>query len=187
MTRRERPSLDRLLDLSKKHLTTDNPELLTLKGHVLVEVALAHLLAERLESHETDLPGLTFAELARVALAGLAGPTADRLRNATVLLNNLRNDLAHELEAATLDDRMRDIASIGYSALGMQFNWRVSEAERVNRYMLGVAWIVGNLEGVTRWIRQQRVSTYEPPEQTSTSPGPRPYRPARSCSARIAT
>jgi hypothetical protein len=81
----------------QKVLNSSDPGVLLLRGHGLVEAALATLLQGRLrvEPHELELDS-NFERLARLALAGsrYAG-----LRKSVLALNAMRNKYAHELDA----------------------------------------------------------------------------------------
>lgn len=161
MSKQGRPPLDELFDLAGAHLDTDNAELITLKGHVLAEVALAHLLATRLGADERVLPPMRFEALMAVAFAGLTGPMVERAQAAVGNLNALRNDLAHRLHSDVRQDRMRDIASVGAAGLkaaGIKtpfadFSWNVPEDERIRRYRLGVDWILAALHTIASSVQ----------------------------------
>ena len=85
------------------------------------------------------------------------------MRAAIARLNNLRNDLAHQIDSKGMLNSMRDIASLGATGLRAagvpvaNFKWKVSDFERVNHYRLGVAWIIATLETAARKFRDVKV------------------------------
>lgn len=75
----------------------DDLELLTLKIHVVVEDALQHLLAHRLDIDEKQMKKirLRFQFLVTLALGGLDAP--EQLRPALLALDDARNFAAHRI------------------------------------------------------------------------------------------
>jgi hypothetical protein len=77
----------------------DQYDLLILRHHALLEVALEDLLSVRLMCAPPELGELTFARLARLALAGMG----KQLQQAVLQLNTLRNYAAHDVSASELE------------------------------------------------------------------------------------
>lgn len=78
-------------------------DLMTLRCHALLEVALADLLAARLLINSEDISNLNFDRLARISLAGFP----DRVLSAVVGVNRIRNYVAHDLAAEDLEHRIK--------------------------------------------------------------------------------
>lgn len=77
-------------------------DLVTLRAHALVELALKDLLAIRLGVESSAIPDLTFARLTELALAGM--PKA--LTDVVLHFNRLRNYVAHHIHAHGLDAKI---------------------------------------------------------------------------------
>jgi len=93
-------------------------DLLVLRGHALVEAFLWELLAERLAVHESDLPALTFDRLARLATSG------DRyapIREHLLLLNEIRNGIAHRFEPSRHRLQLEHFVRRGFSTMDARF------------------------------------------------------------------
>jgi hypothetical protein len=73
--------------------TFRDPEMLLLKGHLIVERLLVAAVARRLGCDEIAVPRLSFATLIDFVL------TDDDERRRTIWFNDLRNSLAHEFDA----------------------------------------------------------------------------------------
>lgn len=69
-------------------------ELVTLKAHVLTEVALGRVVAARLTAPVESLPRLKFSHLARLAFAGAEDTPG--LAALVRTLDDLRNSYAHD-------------------------------------------------------------------------------------------
>lgn len=83
-------------------------ELMVLKCHMLIEAQMYRVLAYRLDVAEENLPPLQYFQLSKLALCG--EEFKDSL--VTVLaLNDLRNQLGHELEAEKLNIAYKAFAS----------------------------------------------------------------------------
>jgi hypothetical protein len=91
-------ALDRLADR----------ELMTLKGHLLLEVSLRRLLAVRLGAAEEDVPRLSFPSMVRLVAAGANPEQALPMERHALLLNQIRNDIAHRLSPRDQLARMRE-------------------------------------------------------------------------------
>jgi hypothetical protein len=70
-----------------------DPELLLLKGHVLVQRFLVAVVAARLNCGETAVPGLKFGVLTQLAF------DESEERNPFLWLNDLRNSVAHQFQS----------------------------------------------------------------------------------------
>ena len=82
-------------------------QLLTLRYHALLEVALRDLLAVRLNIPVPKLPDLTFEKAARLALGGLR----HELLDLALTINRIRNYVAHQVDVRELDAKIRDLVS----------------------------------------------------------------------------
>jgi hypothetical protein len=89
---------EQFADRIVKVIALADPELVLLKGHLLVEQALQHAAMIRLRARRENVPRFAFATL--VDIVFVAEPAHRRAR--VVWFNNLRNALAHEYDA--LDD-----------------------------------------------------------------------------------
>jgi hypothetical protein len=83
----------------------DSPELLTLKAHALMDGALSRILAGRLGIAVDRLANLSFAHVAELSAA--AEQHIQHLRPAICRLDEARNEIAHQWEAATLRTHMQ--------------------------------------------------------------------------------
>lgn len=97
---------DHLQSLDDLH----TPELITIKGHLLLEAALYRVLAVRLGVSESDLPRLGFPVLADLALVGQK--ESKDVKGRALLLNNIRNEFAHQLTPLDQERRMRELVTL---------------------------------------------------------------------------
>jgi hypothetical protein len=87
-----------------------DPELVLLKGHLLVEQLLYSSAAIRLRiRNDADVPRIPFGTLIDIAFVGI---NPDR-RKKVVWYNNLRNDLAHEFDALESASFATDVKLFG--------------------------------------------------------------------------
>jgi len=84
--------------------TETSLDVITLRLHVLLEVALQDLLGARLGVNAGDLPDLTFAKLSQLALSATGPELYGMVRD----FNKIRNYVAHHLAAHELDNRIGD-------------------------------------------------------------------------------
>jgi hypothetical protein len=98
-----------------------DPELVLLKGHLLIEQMLYHAAAIRLRIREdADVPKMPIGTLIDIAFIGV-----DPERRKRVLwFNNLRNDLAHEFRPLESAAFRQTVTLFGATA------WPSSDAER---------------------------------------------------------
>jgi hypothetical protein len=87
----------KLGDFAVKHV---DAELFLLKCHLLIEALMYSFLAQRLGIEEQHLPVLQYFPLVKLAFGGKEH--ADSLAN-VLAINDLRNALAHEMEAEALN------------------------------------------------------------------------------------
>jgi hypothetical protein len=90
----------------------EDVELLTLKGHLILESCLRRLLAVRLDAAEEEIPRLAFHTLARLVSAGANAEKAGRMEKQALLLNQMRNDIAHRLSPRDQLGRMRELCAL---------------------------------------------------------------------------
>ena len=92
---------------------TNDPTLLVLKVHLLIEEQLRQLVDERVAKPEAVSEArLDCFQVVCLCEAFCAYETGPKLWNALRKLNKLRNDLAHTLEPTGVQDRMKNIASL---------------------------------------------------------------------------
>jgi hypothetical protein len=87
-------------------------ELLTLKAHLVLEASLRRVLAVRLGATEDEIPRLSFPSLARLVAAGANPLAALPMERHALLLNQLRNDIAHRLSPRDQIARMREFTAL---------------------------------------------------------------------------
>jgi hypothetical protein len=87
----------------------DDPELLTLRAHAMLEAILYHLLAATLSIPEQDLPQLSLFQLVELALPGAEEQT---LRNALSQFTRIRNTVAHALKPLGYTPEMQAFAAL---------------------------------------------------------------------------
>lgn len=105
------PDTDEVQELLMRVLAISDPELLTLKAHLLVETALTQLLCVRLHVDRPELPRLGFEQKARLALSGLESFSTRSPLKFVLTLNNIRNAYAHEFVPGDQTKRMQEIAT----------------------------------------------------------------------------
>jgi hypothetical protein len=115
---KEKGAIIRWVDYSEKSLAKiQDIELLTLKGHLLIEDALKFLLATRLHVEEEVLFDLSIDSfpLIELALAGKDGDDVAHLRGALRAINNARNRMAHRIESPEFVEKIETfVREIGY-------------------------------------------------------------------------
>lgn len=106
-----------ILKLQESITPSEDMEMVVLKAHLISEVLLRFLLSARLEVPIESLPGLQYQPL---ALLALGGPGKRTLKKDVLRLNELRNDLAHE------------VLETSYSAAMWSFvrRWRQASGKR---------------------------------------------------------
>jgi hypothetical protein len=82
-------------------------QLFVLKCHLITERVLYGLLSLRLGTAERELPQLSFALLAKIALSS---KPYNKTLPAVLALNGLRNEYSHELVSDNLNSRMQSLA-----------------------------------------------------------------------------
>ena len=102
-------------------------QLLTLRYHALLEVALRDLLAVRLDIPVPKLPDLTFEKAARLALGGLR----HELLDLALTINRIRNYVAHHVEVHELDAKIRDLVSANKI---LDTNWPPTTCSKSQRW-----------------------------------------------------
>jgi hypothetical protein len=142
-------------DVAGELVVIESLDLITLRGHSLVELALKDLLALRLGVAIDTLPDLTFARL--VTLSTAAMPVD--LRELLLHVNRIRNYVAHHVHAKELDSKVanffRDQKQFGVDSYAV-------ESVDKKRFVWGVALgmlatIVGTLSTVlTQFRKSQR-------------------------------
>lgn len=135
-------------------------DLLTLRCHAILEVALSDLLATRLmiDSDDSGISSLNFDRLTRLALAGFP-PAAITLVSD---FNKLRNYVAHHLDAAELEQRIATYLS-HHPELGTAWPPADTPKERVwGRTLLRIATAVGVIPQLLAEFR--RMQTEKPIE-----------------------
>lgn len=120
-----------------KHMPkTGDLTLIVLKGHLLVEEQLVDL-AKRTFPNPQFLPELTFYKLAHIVRATIPQRSDDSFWNVILMLNKLRNTLAHKLESdkhqATLRElfRIHDHAPISGTGFDKIDKSSMSEPDRL--------------------------------------------------------
>lgn len=92
------------------------PDLVILKGHLLVEELLRRVVAERVQKPEAlradKAARFECRQIIALAEALCAPDTEPWIWTAVVKLNELRNKIAHNLEPSGLKDRMEHITSV---------------------------------------------------------------------------
>ena len=107
-------------------------ELICLRGHALIELALQQLLAQRLGVEGTKLADLNFARLAVLALAGMPAELVD----VALHVNRIRNYVAHHLHAHELEQRLTTLFA---ERQAFHFRWPATEDEPAKRFFLVTA------------------------------------------------
>lgn len=99
----------------------NDPELVLLKGHLLVEQMLYHAAAIRLRIREdADVPKMPIGTLIDIAFIGVNPERRKRV----LWFNSLRNDLAHEFNPLESTAFRKTVAQFGAT------EWPSSDAER---------------------------------------------------------
>lgn len=111
------PDIFQAFERFKEHLPTGGDmTLMILKGHLLIEEQIAILIRKRIPKpdalREADLTSHQQICLAEALIDELSLDGNDRwLWPAIKKLNNLRNDIAHNLSKSGIDDRIADFVS----------------------------------------------------------------------------
>jgi hypothetical protein len=165
-----RAVFDRFSALAASLPESSDFELLTLKGHLMVEMALRHLLALRLGVPEGDLPRLTFALLSKLALAGLPRASNSALQRRVSILNGIRNDVAHQLSPPSQEPRIRELVSLS----APEREWPDDPIARGEAYRGAIqdvlGFINGTAVGIARTSARLRALDRKAPDQASTHP-----------------
>lgn len=106
MTRKRKSTHFR--DVLKNSLSgIEDPELLTLRAHAMMEAILFHLLAAKLSAPESQIPQLSMSQLVELALPS---PEDAPLRNTIMRFTGIRNTVAHSLQVQGLTREMQELA-----------------------------------------------------------------------------
>src|SRR5688500_5996351 len=103
---------NKYLDLADQQLDGLPPELLILKCHLIIETALREWLSARCaDPSYLASARLSFAQVSALVRAmAISQPLADSVWEAVEALNQLRNRLAHRLEAGDLSSLLDKIS-----------------------------------------------------------------------------
>jgi hypothetical protein len=101
------PDLKKVMGILEKLGTDADLELFVLKCHLVVERKLYWLLAKRLDIEEKQLPALQFYPLCKLALGG---ERYKILLAAVLALNDVRNEIGHELDDGELNKKWEVLA-----------------------------------------------------------------------------
>jgi hypothetical protein len=120
-------------------LKINDIELLTLKGHVVIEDALKYLLAAKLKADLTEFVTTIrinhFPTLVTLAFAG-EGPLYDQLGEALHALNEARNKAAHWIEDPRFIERLASFVDQIAGMDGSTHKWPTESEEQ----LAGVRW-----------------------------------------------
>lgn len=95
-------------DILKNSLSgIEDPELLTLRAHAMMEAILFHLLAAKLSVPESQIPQLSMYQLVDLVLPS---PEDTPLRNAIMRFTRIRNTVAHSLQIQGYTREMQEFA-----------------------------------------------------------------------------
>jgi len=139
-------------DHANQLASVDALEMLTLRGHLLVEAALRAVLAARLRADADDLPRLNFSTLAELALLGVQAKNREAVTRSITLLNAIRNDLAHRLAPGDQTVRLREFVSVRPDA-----EWPLTSPEQMKSYCRTLQYLVGFLNGAAHVLAAHRV------------------------------
>lgn len=150
-------------------LKISDPELLTLKAHLLVESALGHLLCVRLQLERSELPRLGFPQKAKLALGGLRRhpgmhpyPWGPAPLHSTLTLNAIRNAYAHEVTPGDQTKRMREIAALPSKIKGARELFGEAP-DPLTAYRNGLAVLVGVIDSVRMVLASASAAQTEAP------------------------
>lgn len=107
--------IEKAFEQFKKHFPDNNDmTLIILKGHLLIEEQIWYLIKNRVEN-ETALTEASLTSHQKICLAeALTDEFSEDVNkgkwvwNAIKKLNKLRNDIAHNLSASGIEDRVKD-------------------------------------------------------------------------------
>ena len=141
-------------EFSGELVLIDSSDLVTLRGHALIEFALKELLALRLGTAAETLPDLTFARLVVLGTAGMPS----KLQELLLHINRIRNYVAHHVHTRELDPK---VAEFFRERTHFGIDWRALNSDERKRYVwavcLGmVATAIGTLSVVLAEFRKDQ-------------------------------
>lgn len=128
----------------------DSLELVTLRAHAFVEVALFDLLVVRLGAPKSKLPDLNFSRLISLALAGASAELITLVTD----LNRLRNYVAHDLTAKDLDHRVLEFVKRHENHLTQR--WAANTDDVMRRFVWLVIIAASTIAGVAKTLVNER-------------------------------
>ncbi|MFC1679045.1 hypothetical protein ACFL2T_02415 [Elusimicrobiota bacterium] len=123
-------------------------DLIVIKGHALLEIAIRHLLASRLCCAEDKLPEMRFELTCQLAFVGT---THSSSRQLCLDLNKIRNQLAHVLAPRDARKKLIDLVRT-MNVKG--FAWPRDRNEQRYHTALAMAKIAGQVHGVALACRK---------------------------------
>lgn len=127
----------------------DDLTLLVLKGHLLIEEGLWSLLEKRARDRRVIAKlDLGFYPLCLITKA-LFYSDNDWFWNAMMVLNTMRNDLAHNLEPNRIDENCDKFIAL------VEANTPIPHGDtKIDRVRSGITFIAGRLSGMKRHVRK---------------------------------
>lgn len=141
------PSLDRLY----QHMPSqDDMILIVLKGHLLIEEMLEHIIY-MVVAHGERLEKAKFTFYQKVVLAqAMCWPEHGEFWDVIFAVNSLRNDLAHSLQSTQIENRVNRIIELTVTILDRegheeQRQW-INAATNYDKLRLALWFVIGFLE-----------------------------------------